>query len=100
MLDDARVRAFTDHVLDERITSLDPNVKLFAGNPDVPGGGLYGGVKPYRSQIEEQGRAVCSHLIVGETTREAFDAVFPYVVYDDKDWQLVKIAAHVLCPTT
>jgi hypothetical protein len=101
VLQESQVRVFTDRVFAEILRNVrgdeDYAVRALASEPDRTGG-MYGPT-PYRSEIEEKGRAVCSHLIAGEEPVEAFRAAYPRQdARDLSNAAVIKLADQVLCP--
>lgn len=103
VLIESQVRLFTDRVLAELRNSPNPVTRALAESPDE---NVFGG-KPYRSAIEEDGRAVCSHMIGGVPVNQAYASAFPKAPgVDDFTYRQraadsqrkVELAAELLCP--
>lgn len=99
VLQESQVRVFTDRALAEMKRSSDYAVQALAENPDQTGG-MYGS-RPFRAEVEEKGRAVCSHMIAGETGEDAIRAAYPKQnPRSDVNVAVVKYADQVLCPAS
>jgi len=95
-LRESQVRVFTDRVLAELRRSPEPGVVALASNPDRTGG-MYGD-HSYRSAIEADGRAVCSHIIAGVPADQAFHAAYPDAQVTAQSQMIARFAGEVLCP--
>ncbi|QJY46631.1 DUF732 domain-containing protein [Pseudonocardia broussonetiae] len=104
VLMESQVRVFTDRVIAQVLASdPDPTTKLLASRPDLAGGGVYSGTTTYRDYVEEEGRAVCSHMIAGVKPNQAYAQAFPNaprITPQSDEQQMVQLAAELLCPTT
>ena len=91
---ESQVRAFTDRALAVMRTSPDLGVRAMGESPDR----VIGAIKPPRSAVEADGRAVCSHIIAGVPVDQAFQAAWPQARASETDIQISRIAADTLCP--
>lgn len=102
VLVESQMRAFTDQALAGLQNDPDSITRLLASAPDATGG-MYPS-DGYRSQIEDWGRNVCSHMIAGVPVEESFAAAYPRAAargeIGQKEQGVARIAADVLCPTT
>jgi hypothetical protein len=92
---ESQVRAFTDRVFADYRNSSDLGMRAAAASPDRV---LFSGAKSYRSAVEADGRAVCSHIIAGVPVDQAFQAAYPQSPVTEAGLRTTRIAADTLCP--
>jgi hypothetical protein len=98
VLDETRMRAFTDTALAELATSSNDSARVLAAEPDVP---LHGAVTTYRAALETDGRRYCSHLVAGTAVTPERAVSLTYPQQDPQSRQSVRLAAlagELLCP--